>query len=379
VSASLTRYRFYKLTPNGVEYTEFKSKLNGGKVTQLATQTIAIQRIPFAIGELTTSLLRDVADYQVALLNMESSDVSGSIRSNFTLYTEQFDPRYDAAARQIRSIHESEGTISENAAEPNVRETVIGGVVGRRYPKDTERPQYIAPPTEPLAASMAKEAAIKSDIYMLVNKTLSETGQKRISTESRKLDYRGLETNLAYIGFELQHLENDLAIIWTEFQRKGAIVIQYPNTYTMLTSADRHDLAEMKLKQLAKTPNQAARKAMLKGAIRAMLRDDTDTETVNATMMAIDNDKQAILTTDEIIDLKREGVISSEYAASVLGIPVSVVEQANREHALRLAVIAKSQGIVASGNADAPRDDKEQSQSGDFNADGSPKVRGDGK
>jgi hypothetical protein len=37
--------------------------------------------------------MEDIADYQIALMNLESSDINYMLKSNFPFYVEQYDPR----------------------------------------------------------------------------------------------------------------------------------------------------------------------------------------------------------------------------------------------------------------------------------------------
>ena len=53
---------------------------------------IDIPEIPFVLMELDTSLMTDIADYQISLLNLASSDVNYALKSNFPFYVAQFNP-----------------------------------------------------------------------------------------------------------------------------------------------------------------------------------------------------------------------------------------------------------------------------------------------
>ena len=50
-------------------------------------------RIPFILLDIGESLMKDVANHQIALLNLGSSDVSYALKANYPFYTEQQDLR----------------------------------------------------------------------------------------------------------------------------------------------------------------------------------------------------------------------------------------------------------------------------------------------
>ena len=58
---------------------------------------LPITRIPFVMLELYDSLLADVADYQIALMNLSSSDIAYALKSNFPFYTQH--PRHSSRSR----------------------------------------------------------------------------------------------------------------------------------------------------------------------------------------------------------------------------------------------------------------------------------------
>ena len=187
-----------------------------------ALQILQIPVIPFCIAEVSFSLLEDISDYQVALLNLASSDMNYALRSNFPFYTEQFNPNsefgygrpaippkvdlHDTNILNIRKAGEA-----ESAAEAKPREINIGSAQGRRYQKDLERPGFIHPSPEPLLASMQKQEKLQREIRQLVNLNLSNIEPKRASAESKQEDAKGLEAGLSYIGMELEYTERKIA------------------------------------------------------------------------------------------------------------------------------------------------------------------------
>lgn len=80
-----------------------------------------IPEIPFVIMDLSSSLMTDIADYQISLLNMASSDVSYVLKSNFPFYTEQYNPMTNLPhIRQPGNTGESTEGASANSKEINL-------------------------------------------------------------------------------------------------------------------------------------------------------------------------------------------------------------------------------------------------------------------
>ena len=50
-------------------------------------------RIPFVLLDIGDSMIKDVVNHQIALLNLGSSDVNYALKSNFPFYIEQKDQR----------------------------------------------------------------------------------------------------------------------------------------------------------------------------------------------------------------------------------------------------------------------------------------------
>jgi len=84
------QWRLYERQENGVKVTFYDE--NGDPDEPIM---LNLPMIPFVSFEIPLSLMEDVADYQVALLNLESSDISFAQKANFPIYYEFFDPRFE--------------------------------------------------------------------------------------------------------------------------------------------------------------------------------------------------------------------------------------------------------------------------------------------
>ena len=145
---------------------------SNGDIKLVEPTVLDLDEIPFVICELPDSLLLDVSDYQIALLNLESSDLAYILKSNYPFYTEQFDPRSESPYIKQPGINsqivyeehndvEVKGVVNKITYD-NVQEIETGSSAGRRYPIHTERPGFIHPSSEPLTISMAKSDQLET-------------------------------------------------------------------------------------------------------------------------------------------------------------------------------------------------------------------------
>ena len=98
------RYRYLRISPEtGKVHLQFYN-LNKEPVDPLGNPGGEIQleldRIPFVMLDIGGSLIKDVCQQQIALLNLGSSDVNYALRSNFPFYIEQRDLKAKGGAPQ---------------------------------------------------------------------------------------------------------------------------------------------------------------------------------------------------------------------------------------------------------------------------------------
>ena len=212
-----------------------------------------ITKIPFVLLEISDSLLSDVADYQISLLNLASSDINYALKSNYPFYVEQYDWKADApymkpAVPGVTATTQTTwdpATLTSLVTQEKVKEIKVGSATGRRYPIGTERPGFIHPSSEPLAISMQKQEQLKTEIRQLVHLAISTLSSTRQSAESMGLDNQGLEAGLSYVGLELQHAERKIAEYWAMYEGGGdAASINYPTQYSILSDSDRRAAAQ---------------------------------------------------------------------------------------------------------------------------------------
>jgi len=319
------------------------------------TVFLQIPRIPFVVFELPTSLLEDVADYQIALLNIESSDINYIRKANFPFYVEQFDPRFEGGFFKPQANPDDEGDSA--SAEVGKDRTIKTGLnQGRRYPKGLDVPQFIHPSSEPLLASIKKGEQIKQDIRLLVNLSLTNMSPKMASAESKGMDLQSLESGLSHIGTVLQQGENKIAQYWAMyFKGSDAAQVTYPEDYSLKSDDERMQEAEDKEKLMGKLPSETFKREMAKSIANVLLSGKVTVNTLQTIRREIE--EAPIMTSDTKViseDLKN-GLVSVETASKARGYKEGEVEQAKKDHAERIRRIKEAQGWAdgqARGDAD---------------------------
>jgi hypothetical protein len=371
------QYRYFQRVQvlGKVQYRVYRM-LGSGNEEVIKQGFLDMPRIPFVIGELTQSLMSEVADYQIALLNMESSDVYAAIKNNFSFYVEQYDPQAENAYAKIKN---ADGVDALETDETQQQRSQIHGVaMGRKYPKGLERPSFINPSPEPLSISMEKEDRIRNDIYRLVNLNISMMESKHASEASRKMDYRGLETNLSYIALELQYIDSEIAVVWSLYQNTASAVVKYPNNYELRGTRERREEATSLLKSLGEVTSQPLRKQIVIKAAHLLFNGDLTDSEIRVLIEQLKAEK-VILTSDESQTLIEAGVMSRKFFGTQLGLPDNVVKEAMDEHAERAANLVRAQndaGDAGGDDGEANRQRKQDSQDPDRTDNGTRRTRG---
>lgn len=338
---------------------------------------LKLSRLPFVIFELDQPLTKDIANHQIALLNMESADVSYSLKANFPFYTEQHSDKI--ASSHLHGPSDNDDTDGTNAD--------VGTVQGRRYAKGLDRPGFISPSSEPLSISIEKQKQLKDDIRMLVNLALSNVNSKFASAESKEMDSRGLESGLSAIGMILEHGERQLAAIYSEYEGSDKIAtVRYPERYSLKTDSQRLSEAEQLGKQIAIVPSKKFQKAISKEIVKILLDAKISVDDYVAILDEVEKADHMSSDPETIHGDIERGIVSLETAAVARGYDKDEVKKASKDHAERLARIKDSQSDPADnegarGNKDEgdPSDAKEEknkSQDPDTQDHGGKAVRG---
>lgn len=348
------RYRHVWIDANGKVNVQFYDDnndacdINGEVLNSKDPVVLDIDRIPFVILEISDSLLADVSNHQIALVNLESSDVSYILKAGFPFYTEQKDDtRYSAYLKPEQPTN-GQGTAAEANEGRPADDTNVGATQGRFYGKGMERPGFIHPSSEPITASMAKQAALKDDIERLVNLAVTNTQPKMASAESKGLDERSLEAGLSAIGLVLEHAEQKIATYWQLYDKTGEpATIRYPKSYSLQTDESRRADVEQLEKLRDSIPSESFQKTISKSMAFILLGGRISIEDMDAIYKEIDNAECYTANPDIIFLAVENGIMSLKIAADLLGLPEESVKQAADDHAARAARVALAQSSVS--------------------------------
>jgi hypothetical protein len=291
--------------------------------------------IPYVLFEIDGSLMADVCQHQIALLNMISADTSYGVDSNFPFLTRQ------RGATDVGD-HLDGG--------PGDDTTRAGSQYGLYYNKGLERPGFISPPSEPLRASLELRRELKEEVHELVTGALKDLG-----------DDGSIESGLAAIGEVLQMAETRLWDHWGVYEearedRRQVPTINYPETWSIKTDDERLTEADKYIKLANSMVGEKNKKQFAKKATVIMHRGTMSTKEMNALLKEIDESPIGLADPDVIIKGKKEGIFCSESAAAALGAkdPKKEAEQCQKESAERAAQVVAAQTDATAGGRGNP-------------------------
>jgi hypothetical protein len=387
VSETEVQYRHMTLVDGSVKVDIYD------KDGEYQTSTILdIPEIPLIILELSSSLMTDIADHQITLLNMASLDVSFLIKANFPFYTEQAGMQ-DMTQALVEQVDPSEGSESKPGTSDAVttakkKEIKVGPTKGRRYGQGVDRPAFIHPSSEPLRASMEKEQQIKEEINELLNLTIQTLHNTRASADSKDADDRGMISGLSYIGQELQYAEMQIMRYWAmyEDELKNVGTIKYPVKYTLQSDSERLAEAEKLSELLPTLPSLTYQKVVGALIARTMLAARTSEDNLDKIETELNEAKIIAIDPEVIRDDVEAGILSRETASTARGYPEGEADKAAKEHAERVERIKKAQENRTRGdvdNDDSPAEnesqDKELSRDTTMEDNTTDRTRGDAK
>lgn len=311
---------------------------------------LALTRIPFVMLDLGGSLLDDVASYQIALLNLISSDVNYALLANFPFYIEQANKKN---GHHLKPAANADGTATaggQGAADMDVK---VGTTQGRLYVGD-QAPGFIHPSPEPLRASMELRSQLEEEVRKLVNLAVINIAS-RASAESKTMDNQGLESGLSFIGLVLENGERQIADHWTAYEtanssQKQQITIQYPTRYKLKTDEERITEASTLAELMFKVPGRTIKKEIAKNIVTVLLQGKISLETMEAIHKEIDDAEFTTSDPDTIIKAHGEGIIGDQIAAIALGFSNEEHLNARNDHLARIIRIAEAQRPKDEGN-----------------------------
>lgn len=353
---------------------------------------LGITEIPFVMISISHSLMKDIADYQIALLNLASSDIAYTLKSNFPFYVEQVDPR--ATSPYIRQdlppqYDDDNDPLPVEEDQADDKEIKVGVAAGRTYPLGAEAPAFIYPSPEPMKASMEKQEQLKTEIRMLLNLAITNlrTTGRTSSAESKKLEDRSLESGLSNIGLTLEKAEREVASLWAMYEGNVEVAtIRYPSDYSLKTNKERREEATELYELLVKLPSKRYQIEVAKQISEIMLSHHVSRETLEKIYAEIERAPNLIADPETLALDIENGLVSPRDASLIRGYPEGFAERAEKAHAERAARIALAQssanqrGVAdLDANEKAGKEEKEKSRQTDMDVEAKDKTRGDEK
>ena len=344
-SDGLVRLQFFNLEGNPID--------REGHPSGDSPYTLELNRIPFVMLDIGDSLLKDACEYQIALLNLVSSDVNYAVKANFPFYVEQRDLR--AVGGHLKQSTGADGTATSGGQQGKDADIQVGATQGRAFDIKTVAPSFIHPSSEPLKASMDLQEKLEDDIRKLINLAVA-SAPSRNSAESKSMDNQGLEAGLSFIGLVLESAERQLASFWAAYesrlpsQRKIAF-IKYPDRYSLKTDADRIEEATKLSELMFKVPGREVKREIAKNIVVTLLGGKVDVETIQRITEEIQKAKYLTSDPQTIIQAVQAGLCGEQVGSIALGFQDNEYLQAREDHAARIARIAEAQGV---GNEPKP-------------------------
>ena len=314
--------------------------------------TLDINVVPFIMPDLGDSLMADICTYQHALLNLVSGDVNWQLQSSSPFLTIQRDLRSTGAHLKQPGQGNTPEAGGQRAKD---NEEQIGGK-GRYYDLGAERPDFIAPPTDPLLASMKLQEKLEDDIRSLVNLAVAnKAGSRTESAEAKKLSSQGLEAGLSFIGLVLEHTEQLIANYWAMYEpSEKPAKVKYPERYILKQDIERIEEAKELATLLDRLPSKKARKALAKKIVETLLGGQEDSDSIKAMLSEIESAGYTSGAVQDIIQAHTAGLVSDKTASDALGFNGETeVKQAKEDKAERAALTLLAQTEVAGGSGQA--------------------------
>ena len=306
---------------------------------------LELTRIPFVLLDIGDSMIKDVINHQIALLNLGSSDVNYALKSNFPFYIEQKDQR--TTGEHLKNAVGEDGTATSGGQPGADRDIKVGVTQGRLYDMKMNPPQFINPSSEPLKASMDLQEKLEDDIRKLIHLAVANTAN-RATAESKSMDNQGLEAGLSYIGLVLEAAERQIAEFWAAYEERDAAkrdiaTVKYPDRYSLKTDADRITEAASLVKLMYAVPGQKVKRELAKNIVLALLGGKVSVGDIQAIFKEIDDAPYATSDPTTIIAAVEAGLCGEKTAALALGFNADEHIAARADHAERAVRILQAQ------------------------------------
>lgn len=349
-----------------------------------------LTRIPFVLFDIGDSLLKDIANHQIALLNLVSSDISFALKSNFPFYVEQVDNR--KIGSHLKSDVLEDGTATSGGQASAANAVKVGTIDGRTYDISADKPGFINPSSEPLVASMKLQQKLEDDIRKLVNLAVVSLGNSRASAEARSIDNQGLESGLAFIGLVLEGGERKIADHWASYEgttSRDSVIVKYPEQYSLKSQKERIEEADKLTNLMFAIPGITVKRELAKDAVFALLGGRVPVDKLEKINTEIDSATYSTSDPEVVRLAKEEGLASDITLSNALGFDGErEIPKANEDHAKRIERIQKAQGMEnpaargvkdLSANPQEGQQEREEATDTTMQDSTKPKTRGEGR
>lgn len=327
---------------------------------------LPLTEIPFVLFDIGGSLIEDACSYQIQLLNLVSNDTAYCLQANYPFMVRQRDKNNTGA---FQAGSEPDGVKA-------------GEKKGLWYDKGLNAPQFIAPPSNPIDASIAMRQESKKEIQEIVSDSLQDVAG---TTE-------GIGAGLSFIGSRLQLgvqrlFDHCAAYESVNPQKRTVATIHVPEQWIQRPLLERIDECSKLTELQFSVSSLTAKKETQKYIVDTLGKDVYPEDKAEAIKKEIDAAPFCIGNPTLIKELKDGGIMSAETAALAIGCNKDEAAKAKADAAERLALANAAQGAntaVGRGNADATLPgagalEKQGTQNTDANPTTAPPVRGAGK
>lgn len=381
------------ILPNGSILAD-RETYNSKSQTDFGVTNLELERIPFTMPTIGSSVLKDVCKHQVALLNLGSSDVAYVLKANLPFYIEQKDLR-DVGAH-LKEFVDDDGTTNTSDNSTAGKEVRTGVMQGRFYDLKADAPSFIHPSPEPLQASIKLQEKLEDDIRKLVNLAVqNKIGQRAMSAEALKLSDQGLEAGLSFIGLVLENTERQIATHWAAYEsrdpgQRQVATIKYPDRYSLKDDKDRIEEAKQLAELMYTVPGKEVKVELAKMIVTTLLSSKVPTSTIDKIFTQIENAGYTTSDPDIIIRAVEAGLCGEETGSIAIGFDGDEYKKAREDHAARAIRVATAQAttdgnMAARGVPDldedesSGEDEREEASDTTLSAEKKAPVRGEGK
>lgn len=382
-SGQLERYRLLYLDPETGFVNVMFFDTSGKQIdpitnepAQIGPIQLELRKIPFVMLDIGESILKDVSQHQIALLNLGSSDVAYALKANFPFYTEQRDLR--AVGDHLKHNSNPDGTATTGGQQAANREFQVGITQGRAYDLRAERPAFINPAAEPLEISIKLQEKLEDDIRKLVNLAVANKVGRPISAESKDMDNQGLEAGLSFIGLILENAERRLGEYWAGYEERQITkrqipVVKYPVRYSLKSDGQRIEEAKKLADLMYSVPGRTVKQELAKGVVTSLFSGRVAVDSMEKMYKEIDSADYTTSDPEIIIQAQQAGLCGEQVASMALGFKPDEYIQAREDHAARIVRIAIAQTKGAAAEGGAPSEEGED-DTGDPGARGVPDL-----